>query len=228
MTGDKESVEAAIESFSQSREYRNPTETLPEPPPPSCSNSPCQDCIKCASLDGWWSKFKSTVDDLLLKSNVHKCSSNRNKDGSQNKAPSTKVVLIIFGKNVRQDFPGQFFQRLSYPVFSPSPSPSPTLPFSTHLRISDYLSTQLRSSLLHQYSFSIHSSCVILLFIFYRSPIFSRHLRSVHHSRPPPVLFFDHSCSCVPLRHSLFFACEYLLHVILLCLVTSSPSLPLP
>ena len=26
---------------------------------------------------------------------------------------------------------------------------------------------------------------------------------------------FNHSCSCVPLHHSIFFACEYILHVIL-------------
>jgi PIF1-like helicase/Helitron helicase-like domain at N-terminus len=103
MTGDKESVETAVELISQTTEYKNPTETLPEPPPlsSSCPNSPCENssCIKCSSLSRWWLKFKSTVDDILLKSNVHKCSSNRNKDGSQNKArPYRGCLDNIWGK----------------------------------------------------------------------------------------------------------------------------------
>ena len=109
MTGDMESVATAVELVSQTKEYKNPTETLPEPPPPSCPNSPCKDCIKCALLSGWWLKFKSTVDDLLLKSNVHKCSSNRNKDGSQNKARPYKGCLDNIWGKCRARFPRPVF-----------------------------------------------------------------------------------------------------------------------
>ena len=55
--------------------YKDPTQILPEEPPylrESNDNSTCNDC---RSLTHWWSKFSDTVDDILLRSNVHKCSS---------------------------------------------------------------------------------------------------------------------------------------------------------
>ncbi|KAF8809762.1 hypothetical protein BYT27DRAFT_7093748 [Phlegmacium glaucopus] len=111
MSGDKESVMAAVETVSQNKDYKNPTETLPEPPPPSCPNSPCKDCVQCTSLSGWWSKFKFTVDDLLLKSNIHKCSSNRNKDGSQNKGRPYKGCLDNIWGKCRARFPRAVFSK---------------------------------------------------------------------------------------------------------------------
>ena len=111
VSGDKESVTAAVETVSQSKEYRNPTETLPVPPPPSCPNSPCKNCVTCTSLNGWWSNFRSIVDDLLLKSNTHKCSSNKNKDGTQNKVRPYKSCLDNIWGKCRAIFPRPIFSK---------------------------------------------------------------------------------------------------------------------
>ena len=108
VSGDKESVTAAVETVSQSKEYRNPTETLPVPPPPSCPNSPCKNCVTCTSLNGWWSNFKSIVDGQIPTS-VHQT---KIRMELKTKHALTKVVLIIFGESVGQDFLGLFSPKL--------------------------------------------------------------------------------------------------------------------
>ena len=54
-------------------EYADPTQTLPVPPPRQCV---CSDgnCGRCKATADWWREYHTTVDDLLLKTNVHKCS----------------------------------------------------------------------------------------------------------------------------------------------------------
>ena len=107
----KADVEADVHVASQSPEYKNPTETLPEPPPQLCHNIPETDCNGCASVTSWWSRFQGTVNDLLLKSNVHKCSTNRNKDGSQNKARPYKGCLDNTWGRCKARFPRTLFER---------------------------------------------------------------------------------------------------------------------
>lgn len=98
MTGTKDEVEACVKAESDHASYHDPTKTMPESLPPPCG-SKCGSCNECGVLTSWWSCFMSTVDDLLLRSNVHKCSSNKNKDGSQNKACPLKGCLDnIWGK----------------------------------------------------------------------------------------------------------------------------------
>ena len=46
----KADVEADVHEISQSPEYKNPTETLPEPPPLFCHDIPKNDCDGCASV----------------------------------------------------------------------------------------------------------------------------------------------------------------------------------
>jgi hypothetical protein len=104
-------VEADVQEASQSPEYKNPTETLPEPPPPHCHDIPKNDCNGCASVTSWWSRFRGTVNDLLLKSNIHKCSTNRNKDGSQNKARPYKGCLDNIWGRCKARFPRALFER---------------------------------------------------------------------------------------------------------------------
>ena len=104
-------VEADVHEASQSPEYKNPTETLPEPPPPLCHDIPENDCNGCASVTSWWSRFRGTVNDLLLKSNIHKCSTSRNKDGSQNKARPYKGCLDNIWGRCKARFPRALFER---------------------------------------------------------------------------------------------------------------------
>jgi hypothetical protein len=63
--------------------YTDPTKTMPEPLPPQCKNKEHENCENCLSITSWWLKFTRTVDDLLLRSNVHKCRmSTKDKDGN--------------------------------------------------------------------------------------------------------------------------------------------------
>ena len=55
--------------------YQDPTQTLPEKPPISCVSNKHTSCDACQLLSQWWLNFYGTVDDILLRSNVHKCSS---------------------------------------------------------------------------------------------------------------------------------------------------------
>ncbi|TDL14714.1 hypothetical protein BD410DRAFT_733689, partial [Rickenella mellea] len=74
LQGSIESVRDSVNSKSSLRSYQNPTETLPNPPPSGCGEEKCnKNCKNCAERKTWWEFFQSTVDDLLLKSNVHTC-----------------------------------------------------------------------------------------------------------------------------------------------------------
>ncbi|RXW18749.1 hypothetical protein EST38_g7115 [Candolleomyces aberdarensis] len=54
--------------------YIDPTLTLPEAPPHTwCErNDNCQ-CPSCIDLEMWYERFKGTFDDIVFRSNVHKC-----------------------------------------------------------------------------------------------------------------------------------------------------------
>lgn len=109
LAADRENVEEAVKVASDSKGYRNPTETLPEPPPLPCSDVCCSNCERCVLMPGWWTRFKATVNDLLMKSNIHKCSTNRNKDGSQNKARPYKGCLDNIWGRCKARFPRATF-----------------------------------------------------------------------------------------------------------------------
>jgi len=99
MSANLKDVEAEVREASTSEDYKDPTETLPEAPPPPCSKDGCNACDQCTSVNLWWSRFRHVVNSLLFKSNIHKCSSTRNKDGSQNKGRAFKGCLDnVYGK----------------------------------------------------------------------------------------------------------------------------------
>lgn len=55
--------------------YKVPTQTLPSVPPPICNiihDSDDTDCESCGRLSAWWLEYEHEVDDLLLRSNLHK------------------------------------------------------------------------------------------------------------------------------------------------------------
>src|ERR1700678_3394978 len=75
---------------------------MPDPPPPKCKSIHSINefpCKACKILDSWWSKFKHTVDDLLMCSNVHSCERGQNKNGTRHKGkPSASCKDNIWGK----------------------------------------------------------------------------------------------------------------------------------
>lgn len=87
------------------KDYQDPTQTLPKPPPPRCKDhpfSPLSDnknqadqdsmsskcvstCDGCMMFDMWWKEYQTTVDDLLFRSNMHKCRASQNSKGKKKK-----------------------------------------------------------------------------------------------------------------------------------------------
>ncbi|TRM55928.1 hypothetical protein BD626DRAFT_415190, partial [Schizophyllum amplum] len=69
LTGDMDDVKKRVEEASS---YEDPTQTLPDPPPNrcACSRTPCS-CAEARA--SWWARFKSVVDDLILRVQIHKC-----------------------------------------------------------------------------------------------------------------------------------------------------------
>ena len=72
-SGTQSEVQETVSAASKLDNYTDPTQTLPTPPPKICSQQ-CGKCSKCEAHDLWQQKYKLEVDDLLLKSNVHRCS----------------------------------------------------------------------------------------------------------------------------------------------------------
>ena len=70
--------------------YKDPTLTMPEPAPLSCGSCIRQEvsCDLCITNDQWWEKFNLTVDDIILRSNVHRCTTNTNINSTENQNPS--------------------------------------------------------------------------------------------------------------------------------------------
>jgi len=72
LDGKLEDVIDRIEEYQKNPEYIPPTKTMPEAPPPRCpERNACDVCENCKALTSWWSRFKSTVDDLVKRSNGH-------------------------------------------------------------------------------------------------------------------------------------------------------------
>ena len=79
MTGSMDEVKQKVETQqAQDKNYTNPTQTLPEAPPPICTEHSESDnmCSDCKNLTSWWARFRNTVDDLVFRSNVHNCTRN--------------------------------------------------------------------------------------------------------------------------------------------------------
>ncbi|KAJ3804219.1 hypothetical protein F5876DRAFT_8779, partial [Lentinula aff. lateritia] len=86
LTGSHAYVKETVALQSKSNiNYISPERTLPTPPPPYCDCG-ITDCHKCSTFQHWFEEFKCTVDDLLLKSNVHDCFRGISPDGSKCKA----------------------------------------------------------------------------------------------------------------------------------------------
>jgi Helitron helicase-like domain at N-terminus len=85
LTGSMSEVKAKVEQNMEcGANYQDPTQTLPEAPPPLCE-TPEDDCANCDCLESWWDNFYNTVDDLIFRSNVHNCGRNQSNSEKANK-----------------------------------------------------------------------------------------------------------------------------------------------
>ena len=73
-TGSFDKVAETVRQKSKDKLYKDPTQTLPEGPPEKIEDDSC-----------WSKQFKESVDDLLLKSNVHNCEKYTTKSGRKRK-----------------------------------------------------------------------------------------------------------------------------------------------
>src|SRR6266849_10190881 len=125
MTGSHEAVQQMVNKAMVSDEYKDPTQTLPESPPKPCSKQSCcmSSCLRCKSIKQWRSKYKFTVDDILLRSNIHTCRGRprelklktaKNKGKSRNHkekyTPYTGCKSNKFGK-CKARFPRKVFEQ---------------------------------------------------------------------------------------------------------------------
>ena len=77
LTGSLDEVKQRVETEKdQNKLYNDPTQTLPEAPPPFCTEKNCNGCSDCKKLQSWWTRFRNTVDDLVSRSNMHDCTRN--------------------------------------------------------------------------------------------------------------------------------------------------------
>ena len=72
LTGSMDDVKKNVNQDIECKDYKDPTQTLPDPPPEP-SECSCNECDSCNSTTNWLKGFKQTVDDLILRSNVHQC-----------------------------------------------------------------------------------------------------------------------------------------------------------
>ncbi|KAI5885440.1 uncharacterized protein SCHCODRAFT_01050459, partial [Schizophyllum commune H4-8] len=93
LTGDIETVRARQKDATRRKgAYEDPTQTLPEPPPPPCKCK--QRACECADKRKlWWSRFKETVDDLILRVQIHRCIRKRGARAAESAAKGRKDPL---------------------------------------------------------------------------------------------------------------------------------------
>jgi hypothetical protein len=93
----------------KAEEYKDPTWTLSDPPPEP-TDCDCNKCESCKSTANWWQNFKNTVDDLILRSNVHKCCTSIPAD-EKSKRKSEEVVSTSM-EIARHNSPDRLLRRL--------------------------------------------------------------------------------------------------------------------
>ncbi|KAJ6489137.1 hypothetical protein C8R45DRAFT_786948, partial [Mycena sanguinolenta] len=67
-------VEEPVPAVTVPPSYKDPTQILPSIPPPLCAEDCHLDsCSTCVAVDNWWGQYEDMVDDLFLRTNVHRC-----------------------------------------------------------------------------------------------------------------------------------------------------------
>ena len=112
LTGNMADVKAKIEENTNSANYKDPTQTLPEQPPPLCNelDHKCNnDCSNKSQLNVWWKRFADTVDDLILRSNVHNCG--RNLSSGEKADKKDRPTCMTKHGTCKARFPRQIFEQ---------------------------------------------------------------------------------------------------------------------
>jgi hypothetical protein len=107
MTGTMDEVKEQVDKNMKTEEYKDPTQTLPDAPPEP-TDCDCTKCELCENTANWWQSFKNTVDDLILRSNVHQCRTSIPAD--EKKQKKERRGCINKHGNCKARFPRQIFE----------------------------------------------------------------------------------------------------------------------
>src|SRR5258705_12989813 len=107
MTGTMDEVKEQVHENMKAEEYRDPTQTLPDAPP-EFTDCNCNKCESCKNTANWKQNFDDTVDDLILRSNVHKCRTSIPADEKKQKK-ERRGCINKYG-NCKARFPRQIFE----------------------------------------------------------------------------------------------------------------------
>jgi hypothetical protein len=99
ITGTMEDVKKNLDIAELDNEYKNPTETLPTPPPSPWKQDDCTGCKSCIATHSWQNQFNSTVDDILFHSNLHKCTGGIKQYQKKNVTNQEKKVVHKYQPN---------------------------------------------------------------------------------------------------------------------------------
>ena len=127
LTGTQEEVIEKVSENMKNANYEDPTQTLPLHPPELCkidhtlvnsdNANKSTECMSCSKWTNWWTYFINTIDDLLLKSNVHSCNHNLNKNGSRKKNTSSGCKDNKWGK-CKARFPRSLFTKSTIDILT--------------------------------------------------------------------------------------------------------------
>ena len=107
LTGTQEEVLVQLQKDKEDGSFVDPAQTLPTPPPLSCSDLALCDraCNACKNVQSWRSFFCKQVGYLLAQTNIHKCSSNLDKKGCQTRNRSWRGCLNNIWRQCKARFP---------------------------------------------------------------------------------------------------------------------------
>jgi hypothetical protein len=113
LTGSQSDISDQVTQMSQEDGYTDPTQSLPKPPPTTACQMKCGVCRKCKSLALWCTEYEKEVDDLILKSNVHRCSENAKPDKVGDRVRPRRYVGCVDSKTgkCKARFPRQTFEK---------------------------------------------------------------------------------------------------------------------
>ena len=107
MTGTMDEVKEQVHENMKAEEYRDPTQTLPVPPP-EFTDCDCEKCESCENTANWWENFKNTVDDLILRSNVHNVALQSQQ--MRKKVKKSEEAVLTSMEIAKHRFPRQIFE----------------------------------------------------------------------------------------------------------------------
>ena len=96
MTGTMDEVNEQVNENMNTKDYRDPTQTLPDAPPEPTEHD-CNKCESCEITANWWQNYKYTVDDLILRSNVHKCCTSMPADEKKKQKKEQRGCINKYG-----------------------------------------------------------------------------------------------------------------------------------